>query len=193
MSFVSVSEKGLLREIRQGNEDALDVFIERYHAKLSRYLQLQCDNSETSQEILSETFARFFRMEQMTEGHTLVHLLSLADTVLNAVQQELLAETSLTLEAAKEKAEVKDEDALLETLRRLPIEYQRGFILRDILGLSCKDAAAVMSLDVLDFQSLLRRSRRMLKRGFIRRVGQSEDAAPLNAVEIASETDTLRQ
>lgn len=170
MNFAPESDKELLRNIKRGNSEGLDTFLNKYVPLISRYIELLAQDTRLSEQILSDTFSSFFRLDHMSEGHTVVHLLHLAHDALLSAQSQGNASPELEIEAESAVSTQSDEVALYQTLRRLPFEYQQVLVLKDVLGLELETVVQVMRLELLDVTSLLRRSRRMLKRGFYRRV-----------------------
>ncbi len=191
MNFAPESDKEILRSIRLGSTEGLDTFLNRYVPILSRYIELLAQDAQQSEQILSNTFSSFFRLEQIADTHSLVHLLHLAEDALLASQTLTPSTTELRVESTAVEAKQSDEVALYETLRRLPFEYQQIIVLNDVLGLDSETVAQALRLEVLEAQTLLRRGRRMLKRGFFRRVNSETAIEPLTSGINAEALDEL--
>ena len=50
----------LIRKMRQGDEEAFDVFIRKYYGDILRYCACHCFDAEDAQDLTQETFVLFF-------------------------------------------------------------------------------------------------------------------------------------
>ena len=50
----------LIRKMRQGDEEAFDIFIRKYYGDILRYCACHCFDAEDAQDLTQETFVRFF-------------------------------------------------------------------------------------------------------------------------------------
>lgn len=50
----------LIKRMKQGDEDAFDVFIRRYYGDILRYCAYRCANTGCAEDLTQETFVRFF-------------------------------------------------------------------------------------------------------------------------------------
>lgn len=51
----------LIRRMKNGNEDAIEVFVRKYYPMILRYCHIHIDDTGYAEDMTQETFARFFR------------------------------------------------------------------------------------------------------------------------------------
>lgn len=57
----------LIRKMRQGDEEAIDLFVRKYYPDIFRYCRYHCFDTEYAEDLTQETFVRFF--EKFAEYH----------------------------------------------------------------------------------------------------------------------------
>lgn len=74
------SDLGLIRKLKQGDEDAFAVFVHKYYPKVLLYCQYHCMDKEDAQDLTQETFVRFFTKlpEYHYRGKNLNYLYTIA-------------------------------------------------------------------------------------------------------------------
>ena len=50
----------LIKQMRQGDEAAFDLFIHKYYSDILRYCTYHCHDSEEAKDLTQDTFLRFF-------------------------------------------------------------------------------------------------------------------------------------
>lgn len=51
----------LIRRMKKGDEDAIEVFVRKYYPVILRYCRVHMDDAGYAEDVTQETFARFFR------------------------------------------------------------------------------------------------------------------------------------
>ena len=60
MDLAVDSDFFLMRQMRLGNEEALDAFVRKYYPKILKYCQSHVCDQGYAEDLTQETFARFF-------------------------------------------------------------------------------------------------------------------------------------
>lgn len=50
----------LIRKMKQGEEKAFDLFVNKYYGEILKYCSYRCSGKETAEDLTQETFMRFF-------------------------------------------------------------------------------------------------------------------------------------
>ena len=53
-------DQALIRRMRQGNEEAFNIFVRRYYGDILKYCSYRCSGIADAQDLTQETFVRFF-------------------------------------------------------------------------------------------------------------------------------------
>ncbi|MFN3649802.1 MAG: RNA polymerase sigma factor [Armatimonadota bacterium] len=165
-------EEYWVERIRQGDAAALELLFRRYVNRVFGLAYALLRSREEAEEVVTDTFLRAFRFAPDLQGGFETWLLRIAR---NLCLDRLRRPRVLTLPLD----EVGDASALLtpadqmdrtsvrilveQALDRLPEEYRVALILRDVQGLSAREAAEVVGKGETAFRSLHQRARRALR------------------------------
>ena len=177
MIYTSTSDEELLLEIKQGNTLSLDLYLNRYQASVYTFLSYLVDDEEELSTILEQSFLSLLGQTQESGERTLLRLLrACIDLRTDAPEAVILPNRALSETLRGEKGQEEDADllhSLQRRIRRLPEEYRIAFVARDILGVTLAEGAELLNLTEVDFAAILRRARRMLRRGLHKALQQS--------------------
>lgn len=51
----------LVRKMKQGDEEAMELFVRRYYPQILKYCSFHCGDTQQAEDLTQETFLRFFR------------------------------------------------------------------------------------------------------------------------------------
>jgi RNA polymerase sigma-70 factor (ECF subfamily) len=168
----------LVDRARAGDRSAFEELVrqhaDRLHAVVLRFVA----DREAAQEVTQEAFLRAWRSIGRFQGRsrffTWLYRIGINEAKRRAAREptdvaslddEPIPEAPDWSEAPQARLEQSDLRRVLEdAIRRLPIEYRAPVILRDVEGLSTREAAEVMELGEAAFKSRLHRARLALRR-----------------------------
>ena len=168
----------LVDRARAGDRSAFEELVrqhaDRLHAVVLRFVA----DRESAQEVTQEAFLRAWRSIGRFQGRsrffTWLYRIGINEAKRRAAREptdvaslddEPIPEAPDWSEAPQARLEQSDLRRVLEdAIRGLPIEYRAPVILRDVEGLSTREAAEVMELGEAAFKSRLHRARLALRR-----------------------------
>lgn len=50
----------LIRKMKRGDDEALDVFVRKYYGEILKYCTYHCQSIESAEDLTQETFCHFF-------------------------------------------------------------------------------------------------------------------------------------
>jgi RNA polymerase sigma-70 factor (ECF subfamily) len=171
-------ENVLVDRARAGDRSAFEELVrqhaDRLHAVVLRFVA----DREAAQEVTQEAFLRAWRSIGRFQGRsrffTWLYRIGINEakrraarepTEVASLDDEPIPEAPDWSEAPEARLEQSDLRRVLEdAIRGLPIEYRAPVILRDVEGLSTREAAEVMELGEAAFKSRLHRARLALRR-----------------------------
>jgi RNA polymerase sigma-70 factor, ECF subfamily len=185
MSGPASGDEYWVERVREGDRAALEVLFRRYVDRVYGFAYGMLRSREEAEEVVSDTFLRVLRFagELRARESFEAWLLRIAR---NACLDRLRRPRLLTLPLE----ELGDASALLlpadqvdrsglrflveQALDRIPPEYRAALLLRDVQGLSAREAAEVSGKTEPAFRSLHQRARRAL-RDALRGLDETED------------------
>jgi RNA polymerase sigma-70 factor, ECF subfamily len=171
-------ENVLVDRAKAGDRSAFEELVrqhaDRLHAVVLRFVA----DREAAQEVTQEAFLRAWRSIGRFQGRsrffTWLYRIGINEakrraarepTEVASLDDEPIPEAPDWSEAPEARLEQSDLRRVLEdAIRGLPIEYRAPVILRDVEGLSTREAAEVMELGEAAFKSRLHRARLALRR-----------------------------
>jgi RNA polymerase sigma-70 factor (ECF subfamily) len=173
-----------------GNESAFTSLTERYRRELQVHCYRMLGSLEDSEDVVQETFLRAWRKRGSYRGRSTFRawLYGIAtNACLDALQRrprhlqtaqgpevgwiqpypDRLLEGVATTDAEPDEAVVSKETielAFLAAIQHLPPRQRAVLIVRDVLGWSAKDSAALLDASVASVNSALQRARATLKK-----------------------------
>jgi RNA polymerase sigma-70 factor (ECF subfamily) len=172
-------EATLVDRARIGDRFAFEELVRRHADRLYAVILRFVADDDEAQEVTQETFLRAWRSIGRFEGRsqffTWIYRIGINEAKRRAARQPPAPVLSLDDEpvpeapdwseapqARIEQAELRR--VLEEAVRALPFEYRAPIILRDIEGLSTRDAAEIVDLGEAAFKSRLHRARLAVRR-----------------------------
>lgn len=164
------SDRALVRQIRDGERERLEVLITRHYDAVWRYLRAQSGNAELAYDLTQEVFLRFCRHFDRFAGEERLpaYLLRIARNLL--IDEYRAARPSLSLEAAEVRAAAGDfaEAAdlradLARAMDALPAPQREAVTLHYLCGLRLREIAALTGVGTATAKSRLRLGTEKLK------------------------------
>jgi RNA polymerase sigma-70 factor (ECF subfamily) len=172
-------ESALLERARGGDRAAFEELVRRHADRLYAVILRFVADGEEAQEVTQEAFLRAWRGIGRFEGRsrffTWLYRIGINEAKRRAASRPPVPTLSLDDEPVpdapdwSEAPEARFQQAALrrvleDAIRALPLEYRTPIILRDVEGLSTREAAEVMDLREAAFKSRLHRARLAVRR-----------------------------
>jgi RNA polymerase sigma-70 factor, ECF subfamily len=173
------AETALVERAKRGDRAAFEELVRRHADHLYAVVLRFVADRDEAQEITQETFLRAWRgigrFERRSRFFTWLYRIGINEAKRRGARRQTPAAVSLEDEPIpeapdwSEAPETRSEQSALrrvleDAVRALPIEYRTPLILRDIEGLTTKEAAEVMDLSEPAFKSRLHRARLAVRR-----------------------------
>lgn len=172
-------ESELVARARAGERDAFEELVRRHADRLYAVVLRFLASSDEAQEVTQETFLRAWKGIDRFQGHsrffTWLYRIGIneakrrgskrAPVPVVSLDDEPIPEAPDWSEAPETRAHNADLRRVLEeAVRDLPLPYRAPLILRDIEGLSTREAAEIMDLGEAAFKTRLHRARLAVRR-----------------------------
>ena len=182
-------EAVLVDRAKAGDRDAFEELVRRHAERLYAVVLRFVADGEEAQEVTQEAFLRAWRGIARFEGRsrffTWLYRIGINEAKRRASRQPPVPVASLEdepvpeapdwSEAPETRSEQGDLRRVLEqAIRSLPVEYRAPIVLRDVEGLSTREAAEVMDLGEAAFKSRLHRARLAVRRALDQYFMESE-------------------
>lgn len=165
----------LIRKMKQGDEEAMELFVRKYYPQILKYCSFHCSDWELAKDLTQETFLRFFRAfaGYAYQGKTLNYLYTIAK---NLCVDQWGKNREIRIENLSEKGEEKmakvDERLMIETaLCHLPEAMREVIILRFFQELRIKEIAQIMNIAVPTVKYRLKKALELMKQ----EIGKGEE------------------
>jgi RNA polymerase sigma-70 factor (ECF subfamily) len=173
------AEATLVESARGGDRAAFEELVRRHADRLYAVVLRFVADADEAQEVTQEAFLRAWRsigrFERRSRFFTWLYRIGINEAKRRAARRPVAPVTSLEdepvpeapdwSEAPQTRSEQAEVRRILETaIRALPIEYRAPIVLRDVEGLSTREAAEVMDLGEAAFKSRLHRARLAVRR-----------------------------
>jgi RNA polymerase sigma-70 factor (ECF subfamily) len=172
-------EAVLVDRAKAGDRDAFEELVRRHAERLYAVVLRFVADGEEAQEVTQEAFLRAWRSIARFEGRSLfftwLYRIGINEAKRRAgrrppvpvasLEDEPVPEAPDWSQAPETRWEQADLRRVLEqAIRGLPVEYRATIVLRDVEGLSTREAAEVMDLGEAAFKSRLHRARLAVRR-----------------------------
>lgn len=172
-------EAVLVERAKARDRDAFEELVRRHADRLYAVVLRFVADGDEAQEVTQEAFLRAWRSIPRFEGRsaffTWLYRIGINEAKRRAgrrppvpvvsLDDEPIPEAPDWSEAPETRSDQRDLRAVLErAIRGLPVEYRATIILRDVEGLSTREAAEVMDLGEAAFKSRLHRARLAVRR-----------------------------
>lgn len=174
------TEAALVDRARAGDRGAFEELVRGHADRLYAVVLRFVADDDEAQEVTQEAFLRAWRSIARFEGRsrffTWLYRIGINEAkrraarrppagMVSSLEDEPIPEAPDWSEAPEIRLERADlRDALERAVRALPFEYRTPLILRDIEGLSTREAAEVMQLGEAALKSRLHRARLAVRR-----------------------------
>ena len=148
------SDFRLIWKMKQGREDAMELFIRKYYDEIFRYCTCHCHDTQYGEDLTQGVFIRFFTGLSSYEyrGKTKNYLYTIAGNLVcdfhrrrreMPVERQLFEQKSGEGEALEQAAERVDME---HALAQLPEEFREVLILYYFQGLKLREIAEVLQI-----------------------------------------------
>jgi RNA polymerase sigma-70 factor (ECF subfamily) len=169
-------EAGLLTRIREGDEEAFAIFLERHQHSLINYLTHLTRSRERAEEIAQDAFVRLYRsVSRCRDGQRLTpYLFRIAtNLVVSEVRRERRWKRILPMLTAIQPSSAPASDRRMVTeeiqrkvaaaLEQLPLEFRAPLVLYEIEGWAYEAIARALGCRIGTVKSRIFRARRMMR------------------------------
>lgn len=160
----------LIRKMKQGDEEAMEVFVRRYYPQILKYCSFHCGDRQQAQDLTQETFLRFFRAlaGYTYKGKTLNYLYTVAR---NLCIDQWEKGREIVMDAFPEKGEEKMSEvderlAVEEALNSLPETLREVVVLRFFQELKIKEIAKILNIGVPTVKYRLKKALELMEQEF---------------------------
>jgi RNA polymerase sigma-70 factor, ECF subfamily len=175
----AATEEALVERAQAGDRAAFEELVRRHADRLYAVVVRFVADGEEAEEVTQEAFLRAWRSIGRFEGRsrffTWLYRIGINEAKRRAerrppatvvsLDDEPIPEAPDWSEAPETRLRQQDLRRVLEgAIRALPVEYRTPIILRDVEGLSTREAAEVMELGEAAFKSRLHRARLAVRR-----------------------------
>ena len=197
----------LVHASRNGDMSAFQQLVERYDRRLFRIAQHITHNREDSQDAVQEAFLKAFehlgQFREESKFSTWLIRITLNQSLMKVRKRRAIREVSLDEDfqgnEGKLPPEVADwapnpeelytrselRDILNKTMKKLSPSLRAVFVLRDIEGLSTREAAEALDLTTVAIKARLWRARLRLREGLSKYFSRHEHSAPIDLISKA--------
>lgn len=170
-----LQDKLTATKIREGDAEAFEYLIRQYQDKVFNYCLRLSRQAQIAEEMTQEVFIKIYQNIALYDSKKaalstwifrIAHNLALNYLRDNA-QPSLEADRDpVSLTPSPEEAYIIKEkyEKLLQALQELPLESREMILLKDYLGLSCRELAAIFDLPAGTVKSRLHKLRKELRR-----------------------------
>jgi RNA polymerase sigma-70 factor (ECF subfamily) len=172
------TDRELVARARAGDLDAFAELVRRHETRVRGVLARLLDDDRDVDEALQDTFVQAWRsldrfreesalftwLYRIATNEALMRLRRRRPPVTEldeAAEAEVVRPREDSVEAAASSAELRD--VLLESVRRLPLEYRAPLVLRDLEGLSNQEVADALGLSLAAAKSRIHRARMQVR------------------------------
>lgn len=175
----TLEEPVLVERARAGDREAFEELVRRHADQLYAVVLRFSADADTAQEATQEAFLRAWRSIGRFEGRsqffTWLYRIAINEAKRQAERRPAAEVVSLDDEPVPEAPDWSEAPetrfrqadlrrALEDAVRSLPMEHRAAIVLRDIEGLSTREAAEVMEVGEPAFKSRLHRARLAVRR-----------------------------
>jgi len=176
---LAADESALVSRAREGDRVAFEALARRHADRLYAVVVRFCADATEAEDVVQEAFLRAWRgiarFEGSSEFFTWLYRIGINEAKRRAerhprnetvsIEDEPIDGAPDWSEAPERRAEQGELRRVLEAaVRALPADYRAPLVLRDVEGLSTREAAAVMDLSEAAFKSRLHRARLAVRR-----------------------------
>ena len=206
-SLMVADDLELVHASQNGDMSAFRQLVERYDHRLYRIAQHITHNREDSQDVVQEAFLKAFEhlgeFREQSRFSTWLIRITLNQSLMKVRKRRGIRELSLDEDFQADDSvlplEVADwapnpeelyttselRDILNKTMRELPPTLRAVFVLRDVEGLSTREAAEALNLSAVAVKARLWRARLRLREGLSKYFSSNKHSAPIQLISKA--------
>lgn len=160
----------LIRKMKQGDDDAFDLFVRKYYQEILSYCHYHCSDKTYAEDLTQETFIRFFTSmpDYHYKGKTLNYLYTIAGNLckdyLKKTKEMLLEENEFVEENQIEQ--ILNRVLIEQALEQLPDELREVFTLYYFQELKLAEISDILQVGLPLVKYRLQKARKQL-RGFL--------------------------
>ncbi len=179
-STAATSEANLVQSARAGDRAAFEELVRRHADRLYAVVLRFVADSDEAEEVTQEAFLRAWRSIDRFQGRsqffTWLYRIGINEAkrraerrpspeVVSSIDEGPIEEAPDWSESPEFRAQQADVRGVLErAVRSLPLDYRAPLVLRDVEGLSTREAAESLGLGEAAFKSRLHRARLAVRR-----------------------------
>lgn len=162
----------LIRKMKQGDDNAFDLFVHKYYQKILIYCNYHCSDKTYAEDLTQETFVRFFTKlsDYHYKGKTLNYLYTIACNLckdyFKKIKEIPMEENELIEEKGKDKFQTESilNKVLIEqTLKQMPEELSGVLILYYFQELKLTEISDKLQIGLPLVKYRLRQAKKQLK------------------------------
>lgn len=158
----------LIRKMRHGDEEAMDIFVQKYYPPILKYCGFHTGDSQQAEDLTQETFFKFFKAlaGYSYQGKTLNYLYTIARNLcidLSGEKREI-AIGQFPDPGEEKMGEVDDRLAVEKALSQLPDELKEVVILRFFQELKQKEIAKILGIGIPSVKYRLKKALALMER-----------------------------
>lgn len=161
----------LVRKMQNGDEAAMDIFVQKYYPKILQYCGYHCPDREAAYDLTQETFERFFRnlIHYHHKGKALNFLYTIAGNLcIDWMRKNKTAQCGQSMEedaiSGGGGLEGLDDKMIIEAaLAKIPDEMREVVILHYFQELSMREIADILQIGVPLVKYRIRMAKEQLK------------------------------
>ena len=158
----------LIRKMRHGDEEAMDVFVRKYYPLILKYCGFHCGDSQQAEDLTQETFLKFFKAlaGYSCQGKTLNYLYTIARNLCIdfSGERKEIAVDQFPDSGEEKMSEVDDRLAVERALRQLPDDLKAVVILRFFQELKQKEIAKILGIGLPSVKYQLKKALALMER-----------------------------
>ena len=160
----------LIKRMRQGDEEAFDLFIHKYYTDILRYCTYHCYDSEEAKDLTQDTFLRFFAgfSDYTHRGKPKNYLYTIAGNLCKNYYKKANGHSTEPLDESTLSEVLEDELTTQLTVRmcisRLPEEFREVIILYYYQDLKQTEIADVLGIGLPLVKYRLKKAKEQLEK-----------------------------
>ena len=163
----------LIKRMKQGNENAFDVFVRKYYEEILKYCSYRCPDPAYAEDLTQEAFLRFF--EKLSDyryiGKTRNYLYTIAGNlckdyykkIKESFLEELPAEVQISSQAS-EAEDILNKITIQAALNGLPEELREIIILYYFQELRLTEISDILGISLPLVKYRMKQARMQLKK-----------------------------
>lgn len=158
----------LIHKIRNGDEAAIETFIQKHYSAILRYCYYRTSDSTTAEDLTQETFYRFFKSfsAYTHKGKLSNFLYTIAGNLCRDYwrSEQRVQREELTESIAFPTADIDSKMALQSAIDNLPEEFREIICLHFFMGMKLQEIAEAEGIGLSLVKYRLRRAKELLKK-----------------------------